>query len=307
LPLQGPGLTIPSQKELVSWPARLVGRRHERSLHLPSPLVDRTGASGGFTVSPTDDTTLRHLVTGSGSEPRCCYAVENNRKSGADPVKNCCRISLVSSVRQLFKYLLLCLPRTRLLDIPLRILPCFPGRVTMMPSSALLSLAFLAGSALAQQSVWGQCGGIGWTGPTNCASGSCCTTQNPWYAQCTPGAGCGGGGSGPTSTSTSTRTTAAQITTTTTRTSTVATPTSPVPVGSLQQVSNFGNNPTSIQMFIYVPVKLASNPAIIVAVSSVATRWAKQDQLLTPNSPASPLRRLGPAVFRRQQALVLCE
>ncbi|AEO68323.1 carbohydrate esterase family 1 protein [Thermothielavioides terrestris NRRL 8126] len=35
---------------------------------------------------------------------------------------------------------------------------------------------------------------------------------------------------------------------------------------SLQQVTNFGTNPTSIQMFIYVPAKLAANPPIIVAV-----------------------------------------
>ncbi|EPS39523.1 hypothetical protein H072_6734 [Dactylellina haptotyla CBS 200.50] len=31
---------------------------------------------------------------------------------------------------------------------------------------------------------WGQCGGIGYTGATNCASGSTCTVQNPYYSQC---------------------------------------------------------------------------------------------------------------------------
>lgn len=36
---------------------------------------------------------------------------------------------------------------------------------------------------------------------------------------------------------------------------------------SLQQVNSFGANPTNIQMFIYVPDKVAANPAIIVAVS----------------------------------------
>jgi hypothetical protein len=35
---------------------------------------------------------------------------------------------------------------------------------------------------------------------------------------------------------------------------------------SLQQVSNFGNNPTRIQMYAYVPDKLAAKPPIIVAV-----------------------------------------
>lgn len=31
---------------------------------------------------------------------------------------------------------------------------------------------------------WGQCGGIGWTGPTACASPWKCTYGNDWYSQC---------------------------------------------------------------------------------------------------------------------------
>ncbi|KAJ9136953.1 Beta-1,4-endoglucanase [Coniochaeta hoffmannii] len=62
-----------------------------------------------------------------------------------------------------------------------------------MPS-VLLSLAVLAGAARAQQSVWGQCGGIGWSGATSCAAESCCYTQNAYYAQCTPGTGCSASG-----------------------------------------------------------------------------------------------------------------
>jgi acetylxylan esterase len=38
---------------------------------------------------------------------------------------------------------------------------------------------------------------------------------------------------------------------------------------SLQAVTNFGTNPTGIQMFIYVPDKVAAKPAIIVAVCSL--------------------------------------
>ncbi|THU81179.1 CEL6 protein [Dendrothele bispora CBS 962.96] len=33
---------------------------------------------------------------------------------------------------------------------------------------------------------WGQCGGIGYSGPTACASGSVCTVQNDYYSQCIP-------------------------------------------------------------------------------------------------------------------------
>ncbi|KDR74810.1 hypothetical protein GALMADRAFT_123478 [Galerina marginata CBS 339.88] len=31
---------------------------------------------------------------------------------------------------------------------------------------------------------YGQCGGIGWTGPTACAAGSTCQVSNPYYSQC---------------------------------------------------------------------------------------------------------------------------
>lgn len=36
------------------------------------------------------------------------------------------------------------------------------------------------------QTVYGQCGGTGWTGPTACVASATCTTLNPYYAQCLP-------------------------------------------------------------------------------------------------------------------------
>lgn len=33
---------------------------------------------------------------------------------------------------------------------------------------------------------WGQCGGIGWSGPTGCVSGYTCKVSNPYYSQCLP-------------------------------------------------------------------------------------------------------------------------
>lgn len=35
---------------------------------------------------------------------------------------------------------------------------------------------------------------------------------------------------------------------------------------SLQRVANFGANPANVKMFVYVPDRLAANPAIVVAV-----------------------------------------
>ncbi|KAF4581471.1 hypothetical protein EYR40_009757 [Pleurotus pulmonarius] len=50
-----------------------------------------------------------------------------------------------------------------------------------------LALFGLAPVVLAQQVIWGQCGGNGWTGATTCVAGSTCTIQNEWYSQCLPG------------------------------------------------------------------------------------------------------------------------
>lgn len=49
----------------------------------------------------------------------------------------------------------------------------------------LIGLAPLV--ALAQQTLFGQCGGIGWSGPTQCVAGSCCQYSNDWYSQCLSG------------------------------------------------------------------------------------------------------------------------
>ncbi|KAL5512574.1 hypothetical protein ACEPAG_3227 [Sanghuangporus baumii] len=64
--------------------------------------------------------------------------------------------------------------------------------------------------AVAQQSVWGQCGGINWTGPTTCVSGSTCTRQNDYYFQCLPRQATT---SDPASTVSSTTTTVSETTT----------------------------------------------------------------------------------------------
>lgn len=49
-------------------------------------------------------------------------------------------------------------------------------------SSSSSSTGSSGGSGVAQK--YGQCGGQGWTGPTQCASGSTCTYSNAWYSQC---------------------------------------------------------------------------------------------------------------------------
>jgi len=71
-----------------------------------------------------------------------------------------------------------------------------------------LSVLLSATASLAQQVVYGQCGGIGWTGDTTCVAGSTCVETNEYYSQCLPG------------TATTTATTTIATTTTGTTTST---------------------------------------------------------------------------------------
>ncbi|KAF3903048.1 Endoglucanase-5 [Arthrobotrys entomopaga] len=85
-----------------------------------------------------------------------------------------------------------------------------------MKSKSVVAAA-LIGAVSAQQTLYGQCGGVGWTGPTSCGSGASCNYLNDYYSQCLPG----GGNGNPTTTKATT--TAARTTTpmrTTTRTTT---------------------------------------------------------------------------------------
>ncbi|EKM78803.1 hypothetical protein AGABI1DRAFT_85704 [Agaricus bisporus var. burnettii JB137-S8] len=54
-------------------------------------------------------------------------------------------------------------------------------------ASLVAVVALLTTSVLAQQPVWAQCGGIGWTGGTTCVSGTQCVKINDFYSQCLPG------------------------------------------------------------------------------------------------------------------------
>ncbi|TFK38691.1 glycosyl hydrolase family 10-domain-containing protein [Crucibulum laeve] len=65
---------------------------------------------------------------------------------------------------------------------------------------AFVTLA-LAAQHVAAVAVWGQCGGIGYSGSTTCDAGSTCVVSNAYYSQCLPSSG-GGGGTTPPSTTT---------------------------------------------------------------------------------------------------------
>ncbi|KAF9024347.1 cellulase CEL6B [Hymenopellis radicata] len=64
--------------------------------------------------------------------------------------------------------------------------------LTLLSSLAVLSS--LPTLVCSVSPVWGQCGGIGWSGDTTCADGSTCVVSNDYYSQCIPSS------SAPTST-----------------------------------------------------------------------------------------------------------
>ncbi|THH20388.1 hypothetical protein EW146_g998 [Bondarzewia mesenterica] len=76
----------------------------------------------------------------------------------------------------------------------------------------IVSLSSL--SARAQQTLYGQCGGSGWTGATTCVSGAVCTLLNDYYSQCLPSTGATTTTSGAATTSGATSTVAISSTVT---------------------------------------------------------------------------------------------
>ncbi|KAJ7940206.1 cellobiohydrolase II [Mycena leptocephala] len=72
-----------------------------------------------------------------------------------------------------------------------------------MFTSLVALVAILPAFVNAQAAVWGQCGGIGFTGPTTCVAGATCTVNNAYYSQCLPNS-TGGTTTTPTTTISST-------------------------------------------------------------------------------------------------------
>jgi len=70
-----------------------------------------------------------------------------------------------------------------------------------------VAVAILAKLALAQQPVYAQCGGTGWTGGTTCVSGTTCVYSNAYYSQCLPGSSSATTAAGTTTTTKATATT----------------------------------------------------------------------------------------------------
>ncbi|KXN89756.1 4-O-methyl-glucuronoyl methylesterase [Leucoagaricus sp. SymC.cos] len=102
----------------------------------------------------------------------------------------------------------------------------------MVFKQSFIALVLALPALAQQQQLWGQCGGIGWTGLTQCVAGAACTKLNDYYSQCLPGS------STPAPPTTTTPPSSAPPT------STPTTPGSTAPAGTPSGCPTLPSNPT---------------------------------------------------------------
>lgn len=140
----------------------------------------------------------------------------------------------------------------------------------------MLSLLHVAAGQVQR---WAQCGGIEWSGPTDCGTslrpfglrvrdlrrdphlvvGTSCTRIHKNYFQCVPNSGRISARATPTAS------VCKPPGTTSTVTSSAPTGINTIPPSMLTEITNFGENPSNISMFVYRPQVVAPNPPLVVA------------------------------------------
>ncbi|KAF2205237.1 1,4-beta cellobiohydrolase [Delitschia confertaspora ATCC 74209] len=147
----------------------------------------------------------------------------------------------------------------------------------MKTATLLAAAAAVTTATAADAPLYGQCGGMNWSGATTCVSGSYCFKQGDWYSQCLPGTGSGSGST--TAKTTATPTIAKPTTLTTVKTTAKGTttpsapaPSSPAASGHPYAGKNFYANPyyASEILNLAVPTISKTNAALAAKASKVA-------------------------------------
>ncbi|KAF7296256.1 Glycoside hydrolase [Mycena chlorophos] len=139
--------------------------------------------------------------------------------------------------------------------------------------SAVFLVAAICVRAQTTVPVYGQCGGIGYTGSTVCASGSYCYDQNPYYSQCIPGTTSTSSTSTHSTTTTSSSTTSKSTTTSSTSTTTTSAPTGFVKASGTRFEVN-GAQFVPVGTNAYWPALIYQNENIDQAFSDIAATGA---------------------------------
>ncbi|KAG9001254.1 hypothetical protein FRB95_011350 [Tulasnella sp. JGI-2019a] len=141
--------------------------------------------------------------------------------------------------------------------------------------TSLAALSWTVMSVNAQAALYGQCGGIGWTGATTCVSGSVCTYGNAYYSQCLPG----------TSTATSTTTTGTTTSSTTSKSGTTTTTTATsttTAVTTTGACGTFGNPYTGYTAYLS-PYYVAEVNAAIATMTDATLKTKAAAAAKVPN------------------------
>ncbi|EPS37994.1 hypothetical protein H072_8267 [Dactylellina haptotyla CBS 200.50] len=131
--------------------------------------------------------------------------------------------------------------------------------------TAAALLTALAAPAAAQQTAYGQCGGIGWTGLTTCVSGWTCQYGNDYYSQCLPGS---------SSTTTTTKTTTTATTTSGTTSKTTTTSSKTTTTSSKTTATTAGGSACTVSAYTAVSSAVASCTNIVL--KNIAVPGGKQ-------------------------------
>ncbi|KAK6435017.1 hypothetical protein LTR95_008800 [Oleoguttula sp. CCFEE 5521] len=138
--------------------------------------------------------------------------------------------------------------------------------------AALAAGLVVVPAAVAQQAIYAQCGGSGYSGGTTCVSGSTCVVVNPYYSQCLPGSASTSSTSSACTTtitissraSTTTATTPPPSSTTTTTTpppaSTTPTKTTTAATTTTSKASSGGSGPGTALQSGYYWVRAVEDP-----------------------------------------------
>ncbi|KAJ2915989.1 hypothetical protein MD484_g4454, partial [Candolleomyces efflorescens] len=146
-----------------------------------------------------------------------------------------------------------------------------------------VAFVFLAATLVrGAQPLYGQCGGLGYTGDVTCVSGAVCTAVNEFYSQCLPGT--------PTS---STPITSTPITSTPTPTPTPTTPTTTVPAPTGTPIAGADTSTSDVvaafnQYNVTTRFGITFNPTAILGVTFTGqTQSFKAGQSVARNVTAT--------------------
>ncbi|PVF92689.1 putative pectate lyase [Serendipita vermifera] len=144
-----------------------------------------------------------------------------------------------------------------------------------MLSTPVVALAFVLASGLtyAQSPLYGQCGGLNWTGPTTCVSGATCVYSNDWYSQCVPSTQA----ATTTTKTSSTKTSSTKTSTTSTKTSSTKTTTTKTSTTKTSTTST-GPSPSGVTTTLPASSGYVSLPTASVISSSFDGKMVKYDR-----------------------------